>query len=158
MADRPDDKELETRLGYHFLNRNLLRVALTHPSANEDAGKREANARLEFLGDAVLGLVVAEMLYARRPRLDEGQMTEARKSFVANKRLRRLAMKLGVDRCLYLGRAELNDGGRGKPKRCGDALEALIGAIHVEAGPAHASNFVRRLLERYDVIENTAPP
>lgn len=153
MADRPDDAELEKLLGYRFLNRNLLRVALTHPSAaNEPAKKREANARLEFLGDAVLNLVVAEMLYARRPRLDEGQMTEARKSFVANKRLRRLADKLDLDRWLYLGGAEVKDGGRGKPKRAGDALEALIGAIHLEAGPAHATTVVRRLLKRYDTL------
>lgn len=158
VSGRPSDQELEELIGYIFLDKDLLRVALTHPSAvvNPEDKLVMSNGRLEFLGDAVLGLVVGEMLYERDPPLDEGKMTEARKSFVANQRVREIAALLDLDRWLDLGGPELTDGGRGKPKRGGDAFEALIGAIHRDAGPAHASQVVRRIFERYPVPETAA--
>lgn len=155
MAVRPSDAELEAMIGYIFFDKDLLRTALTHPSAvNEPPHKgRAANGRLEFLGDAVLGLVVAEMAYARDSKLNEGALTEARKVEVKNERIRGLAASIGLGPWLYLGGAENNDLGRGEAKRLGDALEAIIGAVYLDAGPTHATRVVRRMLERFPARE-----
>lgn len=153
MSDRPSDAPLEELLDYRFINKSLLRTALTHPSFGDGrrSKNRESNARLEFLGDAVLGLVVADMLFKRKPKLDKGALTDERKSRVNNKRLAEMARHLNPR--LRLGGAERNDQGRGRAKRLAAALEAIVGAIYLDAGPAHATRVVRRLLEQYD-----APP
>lgn len=84
--------------------------------------------------------------------MSEGALTEGRISFVKNERVADLAEHLKLEPWLYLGGTELNDAGRGKRKRLGDALEALLGAIYLDAGPAHASRVIRRLLEKYEML------
>lgn len=157
--ERPKDAVLEKLLGYTFLDKSLLTTALTHPSLGDGhrSTDQESNARLEFLGDAVLGLVAAEMAFDRKPHLDEDGLTKERGAFVKNAHVQDLAVRLKLGPWLYLGGAELKSQGRGERKRLGDALEAIIGAIHRDAGPVHAASVVRRLLRRYPMLRPTAP-
>jgi ribonuclease-3 len=135
--------ELETRLGIRFLNPQLLRTALTHPSyANEHPGESpETNERLEFLGDAVLGLIVAETLYARYPEVEEGRLTEWRAQLVCGPTLSRVADGLRLGDELMLGRGEEATGGRKREGNLERAFEAVVGAVMLDQGLEAARAF-----------------
>lgn len=139
MADA-DQEKLQERIGYRFAEPALLAAALTHRSyANEQpAGGRADNERLEFLGDAILGLVIAEALYRDYPQLPEGELTRLRAELVNAATLAQLARQLELGTALRLGRGEVKGGGRDKENILADALEALFGAIYLEAGSAAA--------------------
>jgi len=125
-----------TILGYTFLDTSLLRQALTHPSfVNEsrESGLTDYQ-RLEFLGDAVLGLCLADLLSQRQPELAEGDLSRLRSTLVDQPRLAELAARLDIAPHILLGRGEEQDGGREKPSILADVLEALIGAIYRDAG------------------------
>lgn len=137
----PDDLfGLEARLGHRFENRALLELALTHRSrAHEaddhgDPGAARHNESLEFLGDAVLGLVVADFLYREFPDLDEGQKSKIRAALVAKASLAALAERLDLGTVVRLGRGEEKTGGRQKQALLADTCEAVIAALYLEAG------------------------
>lgn len=138
-------EDLEAKLGYAFQDRNLLLEAFTHRSLiNELPGAdRRDNERLEFLGDAVLGLLISEWLMERFPVEQEGELTRLRSSLVKEKRLAEVARGLGLGSHLHLGKGEEMLGGRSKPSILADALEALLGALYLDGGPQAARNLVR---------------
>ncbi|BCX78781.1 ribonuclease III [Campylobacter sp. 19-13652] len=135
--------KLEDRLGYKFKDKNLLKEALTHKSSKKDY----SNERLEFLGDAVLDLIVAEYLFLKFTNIAEGDMSKLRAALVNEASFAKMADILGVGECLYLSSAEEHNGGRGKPSLLSDAFEAIIGAIYLEAGLSTASGVAVGLLE-----------
>jgi len=135
---------LQTELGYTFGDPELLRTALTHRSAVAEGVASESFERLEFLGDAVLDLVVADLLYVQYPGLAEGEMAKTRAAVVGEAPLAEVADAMGIGDAVILGVGEERTGGRSKPSILSDTLEAVIGAIYVEAGFAAAGEVVRR--------------
>ena len=120
---------LASRLGYDFTDHSLFVQALTHRSAG--AGNNE---RLEFLGDAVLSVIIAQWLFERFPSASEGELTRLRSSLVKGSTLARIARELDLGACLQMGGGELKSGGHRRESILSDALEAIIGAIYVESG------------------------
>jgi ribonuclease-3 len=125
----------------------LLERALTHRSYAYEAGGLPTNERLEFLGDAVLGLVVTEALYRRNPDVPEGRLAKLRAGTVNTRALASVAREIGVGEHVRLGRGEEGTGGRDKESILADTLEALIGAVYVEHGLPAASAMVLRLFD-----------
>jgi ribonuclease-3 len=140
-----DFAELQTRLGYPFRDEGLLRLALTHPSvAHESREPTAHNQRLEFLGDAVLQLVLTHELYDKFPAFDEGPLTKARAKLVNRRTLAEHARELGVGAHLILSRGEETSGGRERASTLADAFEALLGAIFLDGGFGAAREFILR--------------
>jgi ribonuclease-3 len=138
---------LEDRLGHVFADRALLEQALTHSSsANERGGPRAACERLEFLGDAVLQLVVSERLMQLNPDRPEGWLTRARADAVNRDALAGRARALGLARFIRLGRGERLAGGADKPSILADIFEAVLGAVYLDAGLAAARDLVERAM------------
>ncbi|WP_456431721.1 ribonuclease III [Nitratifractor sp.] len=137
-------RDLERRLGYTFQNPRLIVEALTHKSYK----KPYNNERLEFLGDAVLDLVVGEFLFHKFPKSDEGVLSKIRASLVNESGFARLARELDLGRYIYLSPAEENNRGREKPSLLSNAFEAVIGAIYLEAGLEKVRSIVVDLLEK----------
>jgi ribonuclease-3 len=138
-------RTLEARLGYRFADLGLLDQALTHTSwANEQLEPAPGhNEPLEFLGDAVLGFLVADLLHQRDPAGDEGHKSKLRAHLVSAPSLARLADELGLPDLLRLGRGEEKSGGRGKATLWADAYEALIAALYLDGGLPTVHRFVR---------------
>jgi ribonuclease III len=139
----------EARLGVTFANHDLLRAALTHPSfANEHPeDPAPTNERLEFLGDAILGAIVAEELYGRFPQVQEGRLTEWRSALVCGPTLSRVAVEvLDLGPWLRLGRGEEQTGGREREGNLERAYEAIVGALYLDQGYETARAFVLRTL------------
>lgn len=144
---------LEEKIGYKFQNEKYLQRALTHSSySNESKDKPESNERMEFLGDAVLSLVVSDYIF-RRYHLDEGDLTKIRASIVCEKSLFRFAQEIGLGEELLLGRGEEQMGGRTRPSVVSDAFEALICAIYLDGGLEPASQFILRFA--HEELEET---
>ena len=127
---------LEERLGHSFRNRALLETAVTHSSyANENrASGIVCNERLEFLGDSVLGVTVADFLYRHFPDMPEGRMTRLRAELVCEQSLHRVALELHLGDYLRLGKGEEHNGGRERASILSDAVEAVIAAMYLDAG------------------------
>ena len=138
---------LESKLGYRFKDRRKLAEALTHKSYK----KPYNNERLEFLGDAVLDLVVGEYLYEKFPQAKEGELSKMRASLVNEAGFKKLADALDLGRFIYISAAEENNKGRSKPSLLSNAYEALMGAIYLESG----LDEVRRIT--IDLIEDCYP-
>jgi ribonuclease-3 len=139
---------LQQRLGHNFGDTNLLRQALTHASfGHEKRQKLPDNQRLEFLGDAVLQLVVTGELYRRFPELTEGQLTVLRARLVNRHHLQSIAVELGLGDHLILGRGEENSQGRQRGSILADAAEAVFGAVYLEVGWDGARAIILRLME-----------
>lgn len=137
---------LEERLGYAFRDPQLLSEALTHPSlACEVRGARGDNQRLEFLGDAVLELVLTEHLYLSLPAAPEGALTKLRSRLVSRTALGGYASGLGLGESLQLGRGEEASGGRERLSALADAFEAVMGAIYLDGGLAAAREVITRV-------------
>lgn len=136
---------LEEGLGVRFTDRGLLRQALTHRSHAFEAGGLPTNERLEFLGDAVLGVIVTDAIYRALPHAAEGRLAKIRASAVNTRRLAGIARRLGVGDEVRLGRGEEQSGGRDKDSILADTMEALIGAVYVDQGMAAATRLVDRL-------------
>jgi len=130
--------EVQNRLHYHFLQSDLLELALTHPSYAhehlEEGGEEHHNQRLEFLGDAVLDFLVAAWLYQNYPDFSEGPLTRLRAILVCTNTLASLAQRLGLGDALRLGRGEEESGGNARAANLCDALEALVGALYLDGG------------------------
>lgn len=138
-------------MGYPFKEESLLRLALTHPSvAHESSGPIQHNQRLEFLGDAVLSLVLTRELYDRFPTLGEGPLTKARAQLVNRRTLAEEARRLALGAHLVLSHGEETTGGRERPSALADAYEALLGAIFLDGGFEAARTFIlRRFLDGF---------
>lgn len=139
-------REIETRLGYSFENLDLLREALVHSSYRNENGDIEYdNERLEFLGDSVVGSVIAHLLCEHFPQASEGVLTRYKAQLVSEVGLSRIAEELGIGHFLWLGRGEERSGGRQKASILANAVESLIGAIYLDAGYEAARSVVARL-------------
>jgi ribonuclease III len=146
MAARVADaaKAIEARLGHRFADRRLLTEALTHSSAIARGRGRRSNERLEFLGDRVLGLVIADLLLARYPAEGEGDLSRRYAALVRREALAEVAADLGAAPWLVVGRSEEEAGGRSNPALLANVVEALIGALYLDAGLAVAAGFIRQ--------------
>jgi ribonuclease-3 len=149
----PAEPTLSEVLGVD-LDPALVELALTHRSYAYEHGGLPTNERLEFLGDAVLGVVVTERLYREHPDLAEGQLAKLRASVVNMHALAGVARELGLGDRLYLGRGEELTGGRDKPSILGDAVEAVLGAVHLQHGIETSRALVERL---FGELLRTAP-
>jgi ribonuclease-3 len=140
--DKSHDK-LQTRLGYRFKDIDLLEQALTHSSAVSPAKRIERSyQRLEFLGDRVLGLVVADMLFRRYPKSNEGDLSRSLNTLVRKETCAVIARQLELGRELILGESEARSGGAEKDAILGDVTEAVIGAIYLDGGLEDARAFI----------------
>ncbi len=155
-ADLKDEKtpglgELEARLGHRFGKPELLTEALTHGSLRHEqqvAGKPAArdNERLEFLGDAIVGLLVAESLFRRFPEAREGELTRLRAALVSRKHLGEVGLALELGRWLRIGRSEERTGGRNKAVLLANCVEAVTAALYLDGGLPTAVSFVERVI------------
>ena len=140
-----DNQALQRTLGYTFHDPSLLQLALTHPSvAHEQGVPMQTNQRLEFLGDAVLQLVLTRELYEKFPAFGEGPLTKARAKLVNRRTLAEHGRQLGLGKSLILSRGEESHGGRERPSALADAFEALLGAVFLDAGFDAARTFILR--------------
>jgi len=137
---------LQVRLGYAFREPALLLQAMTHRSFSADH-----NERLEFLGDSVLNLVVAHLLYRELAQLPEGDLSRVRANLVKQDTLHQLAQALDLPKALRLGEGELRSGGQKRPSILADALEAVIGAVYLDGGHAAAQSLVERLFAQVQI-------
>ena len=137
--------DLEKRLGYTFKSRELFDRALTHASVRSQRGMRHDNERLEFIGDRVLGLAVAEMLHEAHPDASEGELARRYNRLVRGLACATVARRIGVGPHLILSDSEAESGGREKETILADAVEALLGAVFIEAGFSKARDVVRAL-------------
>jgi ribonuclease-3 len=137
---------LQQRLQYQFANPKLLLLATTHRSFSADH-----NERLEFLGDSVLGVCVADMLYQRLADLPEGDLSRVRASLVRQEALHPLSVTLGLPEVLRLGEGEMRSGGQKRPSILADALEAVIGAVYLDGGFSAAQALVNRLYAALEI-------
>ena len=141
-------KRLEETLGYRFQEPSLLENALTHSSyANEHhGGHLQSNERLEFLGDSVLGMVVADYLYRNLPALPEGDLTRIRASLVCENNLVVVAGQWNLGAYLKLGKGEESCGGRERPSIRADAVEAVLAAVYLDGGIAQARKIIQKFI------------
>ncbi len=155
---RPTLEALEERLGYRFRDRSLLETALTHRSyANEHAGEGASdNEKLEYLGDAVLDLVVGHRLMEKYPQAREGELSVTRAQVVSEAGLAEVAQDIEIGRWLFLGRGEERTGGRNKPSLLSDAIEAVVASVYLDGGFPEAWALIGRLFsKRIDQVELT---
>src|SRR5262245_23319348 len=148
-ASLPSYAELEARLGHKFRDAALCETAMTHTSWLNEAGRpeRSDNERLEFLGDAVLDLVVSDLLMKRFPDKREGDLSRARAALVSETGLAQVAGAIDLGSYVMLGRGEERTGGRARPSILANTLEALMGAVYVDAGFEVAAVVAARLFE-----------
>ena len=142
---------MQQRLQHVFSNADLLDQALTHRSFGADHYER-----LEFLGDSVLNLAVSDLLYQRLTQLDEGDLSRIRANLVKQETLHQLAVELGLPACIRLGEGEMRSGGKKRPSILADTLEALIGAVYLDAGFIAAQQLVHRLFKNVEINPNMA--
>lgn len=139
---------LQADLGIRFNDPTQLREALTHRSYLNEIGQSwPSNERLEFLGDSVLGLISTDYLYARFPKLGEGELTNLRSALVRTETLARFAQEIDLGRYLFLGRGEEISQGRSRPAGLACAFEALLGALYRDQGYAHTREFALRFID-----------
>lgn len=155
MSDDERARLCAARVGHQFADPSLVRQAFVHRSWQAEHGEPFTNERLEFLGDAVLGWAVADMAFHRLADMPEGKLTDLRRAVVNMHALADIARRLGIGELLLLGRGEDAAGGRDKSSILADTLEAVIGAVYLDAGPGVAFEFVRGLLR--DPVEEAIP-
>ena len=138
---------IEDRLEYQFVNKDLLKEALSHPSLSSEIRPAPAdNQRLEFLGDAVLELAITDFLFRNFPDLKEGQLTKLRASLVSKPALAKAARRIDLGNALQMSNGEEGSGGRQRPSNLADAMESLFGAIYLDSNITRASAIVLNLL------------
>lgn len=151
-----DIAKLEKLLGYKFGDANLLSRSVTHrswahenlPGESDEKVRGEQNESLEFVGDSVVGLVIAEQLYRMHPTLSEGDLTLMKHHLVSTSTLARIAQSLDLGRFVRMGRGEEKTGGRQKSAILADTLEAMIAAVFFDGGYASASDFIARIFAK----------
>lgn len=140
-------RALYDALGYVFVDTSLLELALTHRSWCAENSDRPSNERLEFLGDAVLGLSITDSLFRNRPEQNEGDLAKARAEVVSTKALAVLARSLNLGDLVYLGKGEVSSGGRDKESILADAMEAVFAGVYLDGGWESAKNVVLNQLQ-----------
>ncbi|QMV72734.1 ribonuclease III [Comamonas piscis] len=145
----PELSRLQERLQYSFANGALLQRAVTHRSFCADH-----NERLEFLGDSVLGLAVSTMLFQQLKGTPEGELSRMRANLVKQDTLHQIALRLQLAKVLRLGEGESKSGGRERPSILADAVEAIIGAVYLDAGYTQAEAIVHHLYERVEISQH----
>lgn len=146
MPRRTDNiRRLEAALGHTFKDRNLLEQALTHASVRGGGRQRPDNERLEFIGDRVLALAIADRLYSRHPQAREGELARAFNRLVRGETCAAIARSINLGPCLILSESEADSGGRDKHTILADAMEAVLAAIYLEAGFERARGIVLEL-------------
>lgn len=149
-------KEIESKIGYNFKNKDYLITALTHSSyANESKGKVKSNERLEFLGDAVLSIIVSDYIFKNCPSLPEGELTKMRASLVCERSLQEFSKQMDLGKHLRLSHGEKRSNGNQRPSILADTFEALLGAIYLDGGMEKAREFVFRFI--LPAINNPKP-
>jgi ribonuclease-3 len=148
-SDAKTHEALQVRLQHRFADDKLLVLALTHRSVGN-----LHNERLEFLGDSVLNLAVSRMLFQALQQLPEGDLSRVRANLVKQETLHKLATELGLSGMVRLGEGEMRSGGQHRPSILADALEAIIGAVFLDAGYEAAQQLVLRLFEKVDLSPN----
>lgn len=152
-------KELEKALGHRFKNQQLIEVALTHASMRGGKAQKSDNERLEFIGDRVLGLVMAEALIEQFPDASEGELARRFNRLVRGEACARVARAMGIGTHLILSDSEAGSGGRAKATILADAMEAILGAVFLDAGFDASRAVVRRLWgSQYDQQPTSAGP
>lgn len=148
--------EFEEIIGYTFHDKGRLKNALCHSSyANEHRlGHFGCNERLEFLGDALLGMITAEYLYTRFPHKTEGELTKMRASYVCESALCNYAVEISLGKFLLLGKGEEMGGGRSRPSILADAFEALLAAMFLDSDLEHVKSFLLPFIARHDVTDS----
>jgi len=140
-------RELEKRIGYRFKDRSLLLTALTHPShCFEHTEEKQDNQRLEYLGDAVLGLLTAQYVFERHADADEGQLTMLRSQVASGKSLAEIARSIGLGAYLRMGKGEDRHGGRDRANMLADSMEAIFGAAWIDGGLRASSKLFAKLV------------
>ena len=148
------NEHLQEKLGYRFNDPARLDLALTHPSARYELNLPDDNQRLEYLGDAALGLAAAQYLFTQFTKLPEGQLTVLRSNLTSTNALADVARSLELGQALLLGRGEEQSGGRDKSNNLADVLEAVIGAIYLDGGISAVNDlFARLFAPRLDTAE-----
>ena len=151
MAINENLEEFENKLGYVFKDKALLRLALTHKSYAHEKKKIDKNLyneRIEFLGDAILELIISEKLYKITPMINEGDMTKKRAEIVCEKSLSEAFKNIDAEKYLFLGKCELVTNGRRKDAIIADSFEAVLGAIYLDSNLDIARDIVLKLLEK----------
>ncbi len=149
-------KAWEDEIQYHFQDKKLLELALTHSSYTNENARHCNNQRLEFLGDSVLSLLVAELLYKRFPEKDEGELTKLRSSLVCDRSLAAFGKQIHLGEKLVLGKGEEVSGGRTRTSNLEDAFEALVGAIYLDGGLNKTREFVLQFIPDRIELEHLA--
>lgn len=139
-------QKTEHILDYQFADKDLLLLALTHPSASEGERAQGSYERLEFLGDAILGAIISRQIFDCFPHLDEGALTRLKVSAVAGQTLAKLAGELGFEKLIIFGSSERGTGKRGLPSALENTYEALVAALAIDGGEQEAKRFVLRTL------------
>ena len=148
--------EIESKIGYTFKNKKYLNTSLTHSSyANESKGSVKSNERLEFLGDAVLSIIVSDYIFKNCPSMPEGELTKIRASLVCEKSLKEFSKQLDLGKHLMLSHGEKRSNGAQRPSILADAFEALLAAIYLDSDMETARNFVLRFI--IPIINNPKP-
>lgn len=145
-------------LGHEFNNKVLLRAALTHPSAVEGQPVSASYERLEFLGDSILGAVVARSLFESYPEFDEGKLTRLKVSLVSGATLSEVSHELGIDDIIIFGASETGTGARGLHSALENVYESLVGALYLDAGWDAAAEFIHRTLKPHLASERAEHP
>ncbi len=141
-----DIEKFKYKINYEFNNKALLKEALTHRSYTVENNLSYDNQRLEFLGDAVLQILLTEFLYLRYPDKDEGAMTKMRSAMVQQEALAKVARKMELGKFIFAGKGEIESGGADRDSTLSDLFEAFIGAYYLDAGFANVRNFVQNLM------------
>ncbi|MES2961679.1 MAG: ribonuclease III [Pseudomonadota bacterium] len=153
----PDFLKFCNRINYNFSNQALLEEALTHPSLSKENKNKPNYQRLEFLGDKVLSLVIAEFLMKKYPQEMEGDLSKRQASLVSGESLSEIALAIGLEEVLQISRGEENMGGKTNKRNLENALEALVGGIYLDAGYEEAKKFIMTFW--HDALEkNLTPP
>ncbi len=148
----------EEIVGHQFADQRLLSSAITHPSAVEGRPVSASYERLEFLGDSIVGALVATELFERFPHMDEGELTRLKISLVSGPMLSEVASELGIDTLIVFGESEKGTGARGMRSALENVYEALVGALYLDGGYSAAHDFVRRTLGPKITPEVAAKP
>ncbi len=144
-------------IGYNFTNQSLLEEALTHPSLSKSKIKKPNYQRLEFLGDKVLSLVIADFLMQKHQNEDEGHLSRRQADLVSGETLWQIALKIGVEKVLQISSGEEKLGGKTNKRNLENALEALIGAIYLDSGYQQAKEFIMNFWAEFLEKNITAP-
>lgn len=150
--------KIEEILGYTFQDKSLIQAALTHPSATEGMPISACYERLEFLGDSILGAIVASDMFEKFPQMDEGELTRLKISLVSGETLSMVAEELGMAPCIIFGDAERGTGKRGLHSALENVYESCIGALYLEAGISFVHAFVQKTLGPHMTPERAQKP